>query len=376
MPRIVLEDVSKSFAGPDGRSVAAVDCLTLEVKDREMLVVLGPSGCGKTTTLRLIAGLESADAGTVRFNDEVVTRLPPAQRDVAMVFQSHALLPHLTAFDNLAFGLKLRHESEAEINSRVREAAEWLGLTHCLQRKPGKLSGGERQRVALGRALVRRPKILLLDEPLSHLDEPLRVQMRTELRALRTRLEITLIYVTHDQEEALALGDRVAVMHAGRLQQVGSPRELYETPTNTFVAGFVGSPPMNLFRGTMAQREGGLVFVSADKDKPGSGFTVSLDHTLAGRASLNVGRQVWLGIRPEHVQVSPVNHAVNHAIRAILHSAEYVGSESILRFTVGEQAIVVRAAARDPLQPGDMAALTFDRSHARGYDATTGGILF
>ena len=374
MPRIVLEGVSKSFATADGKSVAAVDSLTLEVKDRELLALVGPSGCGKTTTLRLIAGLETTDAGGILFDEQAVTQLPPAKRDVAMVFQSHALLPHLTAFDNLAFGLQLRHVAKAEINSRVLEAAEWLGITHCLERKPGKLSGGERQRVALGRALVRRPKILLLDEPLSHLDEPLRVQMREELRALRSRLDTTVIYVTHDQAEALALGDRVAVMRASRLQQIGTPREVYEIPANTFVAGFIGSPAMNLFQGTIAQREGRLVMEAGD-DKANSTFVIALGDWRRDWFSQQVGRQIWLGIRPEYVQLVHDKTQVDQGIRAVVEAVEYSGAETILRFAANGHGIVARTWSNCAIERGQMATLTFDWGRTRVYDAKTGLLL-
>ena len=376
MPRIVLEGVSKSFVGTDGKSVTAVDALTLEVIDREMLALVGPSGCGKTTTLRLIAGLETADTGRVLFDGETVTDFPPVKRDVAMVFQSHALLPHLTAFDNLAFGLKLRHVSKSEIHSRVCEAAEWLNITHCLDRKPGKLSGGECQRIALGRALVRRPKILLLDEPLSHLDEPLRVQMRSELRALRSRLHLTSIYVTHDQAEALALGDRVAVLSAGKLQQVGSPREIYEIPSNTFVAGFIGLPAMNLFQGIIALREDCFLFLGAEAAEAGSAFVVTLGPGRKDWFSQNIGRRVWLGIRPEGVRLAEEKDRRAVGITAVVQSVEYAGAEIMLRLASGRRSIVARRKPDCALKPGQMATVAFDLDQARIYDVSTGALLW
>jgi multiple sugar transport system ATP-binding protein len=379
MPRIVLEGVLKSFAGAEGKSVTAVDYLSLAVQDRELLVIVGPSGCGKTTTLRLIAGLETVDAGRILFDDQPVTTRPPIDRDVAMVFQSHALFPHLTAFDNLAFGLKLRNVPKAERSARVRETAELLGIPYCLQRKPGELSGGERQRVALGRALVRRPEILLLDEPFSHLDEPLRVQMRAELLALRSRLDMTVIYVTHDQAEALALGDRVAVMRKGRVQQIGTPREIYDAPANIFVAGFVGSPPMNLFHGTVAHREGHLVLLGAETvpDASSAAFVLPLGGWRADWFSQNLGRPVLLGVRPEWIGLAGGESAGSQArtTAAVVQSIQYLGVESILRLAAGEHGIVARTGPDCSLRPGQTAALTFDLKEARLYDAVTGALL-
>jgi multiple sugar transport system ATP-binding protein len=375
MPRIVLEGVSKFFAAAEGRSVTAVDALTLEVNDREMLALVGPSGCGKTTMLRLISGLEVVDSGTIRFDGEVVTHLPPVKRDVAMVFQSHALLPHLTAFENLAFGLKLRHVPTSEVNSRVHEAAEWLGIAHCLERKPAQLSGGERQRVALGRALVRRPRILLLDEPLSHLDEPLRVQLRTELRTLHSRLNMTTISVTHDQAEALALGDRVAVMRDGRLQQSGSPQEVYATPANAFVAGFIGSPAMNLFQGTIAKREDGFVFLGAISNEITSAFVLALRDCRTDWLLQNIGRRVTLGIRPECINPANNGTAAGSAISAVVQSVEYAGARTMLRLTACGQSFVACIGSSDRYRPAQTITLAFDLNRARVYDHATGALL-
>lgn len=355
--------------------MTAVGSLTLEVKDHEMLALVGPSGCGKTTTLRLLSGLEMVDSGTIRFDDEAVTQLPPMKRDVAMVFQSHALLPHLTAFENLAVGLKLRHVSRAEVIARVHEAAEWLGITRCLQRKPAELSGGERQRVALGRAMVRRPRILLLDEPLSHLDEPLRDQMRSELRTLHSRLNMTTIYVTHDQAEALALGDRVAVLREGKLQQLGSPREVYETPTNVFVAGFIGNPAMNLFQGTIAKREDELVFLGTSGSETTATFVLELGAWRKDWLSDNIGRRVTLGIRPECI--TPADHGprVGSALSAVVHSVEYAGARTMLRLAAGGQSLVACVGSSGGYRPGQTVTLAFDLNRARIYDQATGALL-
>lgn len=380
MPRMVLEGVSKSFAGTEGKSVTAVDALTLEVKDRELLALVGPSGCGKTTTLRLIAGLETPEAGKIIFDERLVTTLLPMDRDVAMVFQSHALFPHFTAFDNLAFGLKLRHVAKAEINSRVGETAEILGLTPVLDRKPGKLSGGERQRVALGRALVRRPKILLLDEPFSHLDEPLQVRMRSELLALRSRLDLTVIYVTHDQAEALALGDRVAVLRSGSLQQVGSPQEVYAAPANSFVAGFIGSPAMNLVRMTVARCEEGLVLLDAESPSDASqrAFVLPLGDWRTDWFVQNVGRLILLGIRPESISVGQdaVRASATQPITALVRSAQFAGAETILRLGLGSLNLTARVKSPDGFQTGQTVRLAFDLKRARIYDGISGALLF
>jgi len=375
MPRIVLEGVSKFFAGAEGKTLTAVDSLSVEARDHELLALVGPSGCGKTTLLRLIAGLEAADTGRILFDEEVVTDQPPIKRDVAMVFQSHALLPHLTAFENLAFGLKLRHVSKSETNSRVHEAAEWLGITHCLAREPVGLSGGERQRVALGRALVRRPRILLLDEPLSSLDEPLRVQLRAELRALHSRLNMTTIYVTHDQAEALALGDRVAVMRDGKLQQSGSPQEVYQAPANAFVAEFIGSPAMNLFQGTIAQGESGLVLLGTGTGKAAPPFALALGDWRRDWFSQNVGRRVRLGIRPECLRLANDERPAAPVIPAVVQSVEFAGAQTMLGFTVGGQRIVACVGSNGACRPGQTAVLTFDLNSARVYDTATGALL-
>ncbi len=252
MADVSFRDVTKVFAG----DATAIDHLTLDIPDGEFMILVGPSGCGKTTALRLVAGLESATSGAITVGGRNITHLSPKDRDIAMVFQNYALYPHMTVYKNLAFGLRQRRVAKAEIDRRVKEISSMLGLDELLRRRPGQLSGGQRQRVAMGRALVREPKAFLLDEPLSNLDAKLRVQMRAELKRLHQQFGVTTIYVTHDQVEAMTLGDRLAVMSAGRLQQVGTPQDVYEKPTNVFVAHFIGSPPMNLLKGTAA---GGVV---------------------------------------------------------------------------------------------------------------------
>ncbi len=377
MPRIVLQNVIKSFAAPDGKSVLAADSVNLSIGDGELLALVGPSGCGKTTLLRLIAGLESADLGRILFNDQNVTSQSPKERDVAMVFQSHALFPHMTAFENIAFGLKLRGVARGEIETRVREAAAMLSASHCLDRKPGKLSGGERQRVALARALVRQPKILLLDEPFSNLDEPLRVQMRNELPLIRARSGATILFVTHDQEEALSLGDRVGVMRNGAIQQVATPREIYYSPANRFVAAFIGSPQMNLLHGSIAQREGRLIFVGAETAPDSiAKFILELGGARADWFGINVGRQVLLGFRPEHISLednkSP--RGANRCVAGKIVSEQFVGGKTILRVQIADRMICLSTEAGSH-PPGSDVRLCFDFNRAHIFDAATGAAI-
>ena len=295
MAEIVLDDVWKIY--PDG--TVAVAGLDLDVDDKEFVVFVGPSGCGKTTALRMIAGLESITQGTVRIGDRVVNDVPPKERDIAMVFQNYALYPHMTVFDNMAFGLKLQKVPKQEINARVHEAARILGLDELLNRKPAALSGGQRQRVAMGRAIVRHPQAFLMDEPLSNLDAKLRVQMRAEIARIQSELGVTTIYVTHDQTEAMTMGDRVAVIRKGELQQVDEPQALYDHPANLFVAGFIGSPAMNLFEANLRARRRGARSVEF------GGYRLPLPpEVLAARPALRgyEGRQIVLGIRPEDME--------------------------------------------------------------------------
>ena len=295
MAQVSLEDVSKTYAP----SITAVRDLTLRVGDGELMVLLGPSGCGKTTTLRLIAGLEQPDAGTIRIDGRVVNDVRPKDRDVALVFQDYALYPHLSVRRNLAFALRFRRVRADEIDRRVREAARLLDLTDVLERKPPALSGGQRQRVAVGRAIVRDPKCCLFDEPLSNLDARLRTRLRAELKTLHERLKTTTLYVTHDQEEAMTLGERIAVMWAGEIQQVGPPLEVYRRPSNRFVAGFVGSPPMNFIDGRLEPEGRRLVFCD------GEGLRLPLTDSAAGPLASHAGRAVVLGVRPPDLHPRP-----------------------------------------------------------------------
>ena len=297
MAKVLLENVYKTYPG----GFKAVDNANLEIGDQEFVVLVGPSGCGKSTTLRMVAGLEEISSGSIFIDGKRVNDVPPKDRDIAMVFQNYALYPHMTVYKNMAFGLMLRKYPKAEIEQRVREAAQILGITdEQLQRKPKALSGGQRQRVAVGRAIVRKPKAFLFDEPLSNLDAKMRVQMRAEISKLHDRLNSTMIYVTHDQVEAMTMGDRIVVMKDGLIQQVAEPIALYDNPKNMFVAGFIGSPPMNFFKGAIEQRTGALWFVE-QAIGASKGFSVRLNDEMAKRLTGYVGKPVVFGSRPEDI---------------------------------------------------------------------------
>jgi multiple sugar transport system ATP-binding protein len=367
--RVVLEQLTKVFPGAKGEVVRALDELTLAVEDGELLVLAGPSGCGKTSTLRLVAGLEEPTAGTISIGGQIVNGVSPKERDAAMVFQNPALYPHLTAYENLAFGLKLRRFSKPEIERRVTEAAEMLDLKDCLDRQPMELSGGERQRVALGRAIVRRPKVFLLDEPLSNLDAPMRAQMRAEISRLHAQLGTTMIYVTHEQAEAMAMGDRLAVMRAGRIEQVDEPLRVYQQPVNLFVAGFIGAPPINTFHGVIIEKSGTLLFQARS-----AGATPSLQLKLAegvpARLREHAGRPVVLALRPEHIKESA--EGLPPTVQALVEAVEPMGAESYLRVKVGEYSLVVRVPATSSAMPNQKINLALDLRHARFFEAETG----
>ena len=327
MAAVTFANVAKVY--PDG--TRAVSDLDLDVQDGEFMVLVGPSGCGKTTALRMVAGLEGISEGVVRIGDRVVNHVPSRDRDIAMVFQSYALYPHLTVYDNIAFGLKLRKVPKAEVERKVREAAKMLGLEEHLERKPRNLSGGQRQRVAMGRAIVREPAAFLMDEPLSNLDAKLRVQTRAEISKLQTDLGVTTIYVTHDQVEAMTMGDRVAVMRKGELQQVATPQELYDRPVNLFVGGFIGSPAMNLLEARLERRDQKLVAKLGSQELTLGAQTLETRPALADFA----GRTVVLGIRPEHLEDASLEEAPDGPrLRGTMTLREALGAEVMAHFTI------------------------------------------
>jgi multiple sugar transport system ATP-binding protein len=343
LAEIVLEDVTKRF---DEQTVAVKD-LDLNIDNGEFMVLVGPSGCGKTTALRMIAGLESISEGKIRIGEKVVNEVPPKDRDIAMVFQNYALYPHMTVYNNMAFGLKLAKEDGAEIDKRVKEAARILGLLEFLERKPRALSGGQRQRVAMGRAIVRNPQAFLMDEPLSNLDAKLRVQMRSEIGRIQRDLKVTTVYVTHDQVEAMTMGDRVCVIRKGELQQVGTPSELFNHPDNLFVAGFIGSPSMNLVGTTLEKANGGFKLNLGDQ-------TVAVDDKiLSERPALKdyTGKEVIVGIRPHDFRDASMSEVPeNQRLRAEIDLVEMIGTETLVHFKVNAPLVItedVRELAAD-----------------------------
>ncbi len=373
MARVKLDAVRKVYEN----GVVAVHDATFEVSDGELMVLVGPSGCGKSTTLRMIAGLESVTDGQLWIGERAVNDVAPKDRDIAMVFQNYALYPHMSVRENLAFGLKLRKLPRAQIRERVGRAAEVLGLEPILERRPAQLSGGQRQRVAVGRALVREPAVFLFDEPLSNLDAKLRVQMRREISSLHQRLGATMLYVTHDQTEAMTMGDRIVVMNAGRIQQIGTPMELYDHPLNTFVAGFIGSPAMNFVTGVVEVRKG-LRFRALAPDF----LDFALPARVAGLLERYEGRQVVLGVRPEAVDLEAAGRVEGDgatsgpggaaAARARLDLVEPLGNETLLSLTAGAAApqhLVARIAPR-PLPPaGSTVVLRLDTARLHFFDA-------
>jgi multiple sugar transport system ATP-binding protein len=358
---VVFDHVSKVF-----ENFVAVNDLNLDIHDGEFLVLVGPSGCGKSTALRCLAGLEEISSGHIRIGERDVTYLDPKDRDIAMVFQNYALYPHMSVRDNMAFGLKLRKMSKEEIGRRVDEAAEILGITALLDRKPRALSGGQRQRVALGRAIVREPQCFLMDEPLSNLDAKLRVQTRAEIIKLQKRLGTTTIYVTHDQVEAMTMGDRIAVMNAGELQQLDTPQNLYDRPANRFVATFIGSPAMNVFPAMVANGTNGVTVQAGE-------FRVTVPAARAERLKNRVGQEVMIGIRPEHIEMREFaeNATDSNTVRLPVELVEPLGSETLLHLAGPSDTIVAKIDPRSRVRAGEVAELTIDLGHLHAFDPVT-----
>ncbi len=361
MAEVILENVSKIYDG----GVKAVNEIDLQIRDREFLVLVGPSGCGKSTTLRMIAGLEEISAGTIKIGSRVVNDIPPKDRDIAMVFQNYALYPHMTVYDNMAFGLKLRKFKKSDIHARVKEAAAMLALTDYLQRRPKALSGGQRQRVAVGRAIVRKPEAFLFDEPLSNLDAKMRVQMRTEISKLHSQLETTMIYVTHDQVEAMTMGDRIVVMKDGVIQQVDTPINLYDTPANLFVAGFIGTPPMNFSKGEIVKKNGKLAF---HEDT----LSFALPDEWQEKLAPYTDKKAVFGARPEDIGSEQAERLPNAPkIKAKLEVMEPMGSETYLYLSTGTQSFIARVDAHRKAEVNEYLELGVYLPKAHVFDAET-----
>ncbi|WP_038042273.1 ABC transporter ATP-binding protein [Thermus tengchongensis] len=361
MAKVKLEHVWKRFG-----KVVAVKDFNLETEDGEFVVFVGPSGCGKTTTLRMIAGLEEISEGKIFIGDRLVNDVPPKDRDIAMVFQNYALYPHMNVYENMAFGLRLRRYPKDEIDRRVKEAARILKIEHLLNRKPRELSGGQRQRVAMGRAIVREPKVFLMDEPLSNLDAKLRVEMRAEIAKLQRRLGVTTIYVTHDQVEAMTLGHRIVVMKDGEIQQVDTPLNLYDFPANRFVAGFIGSPSMNFIRARV-EAQGDKLYLTAP------GFRVRANPVLAQAVRPYSGKEVWMGIRPEHLGLKgyTVIPEEENVLRGEVEVAEPLGAETEIHVSVDGTVLVAKVDGHAPVKPGDRVELLADTSRLHAFDVDT-----
>jgi multiple sugar transport system ATP-binding protein len=366
MSEVTLKGIKKIYPG----NVMAVKEFSMEIADKEFIVLVGPSGCGKTTTLRMIAGLEEITEGELYIGDKLVNNVPPKDRDIAMVFQNYALYPHMTVYENMAFGLKLKKVPKAEIDERVKNAASILEIESLLDRRPKALSGGQRQRVALGRAIVREPKVFLMDEPLSNLDAKLRVQMRTEIAKLHKRLETTFIYVTHDQTEAMTMGTRIVIMKDGEIQQMDSPQNAYDKPNNLFVACFIGSPQMNILDVEVVGKGDEVELKLGD----GSTITITGERQALLRDRGYVGKKVNLGIRPENLhdaEVDPLSSDFS-ILKGKVEVAELMGSETFLYFAIGSQQITARVDSHSRMRAGDTVELQFHRDKIHLFDMETG----
>jgi multiple sugar transport system ATP-binding protein len=371
MAKVVIEQLVKVYPEKGGPGVRAVNAIDLTVEDREFMVLVGPSGCGKSTTLRMIAGLEDITDGSIRIDGRAINGVAPKDRDIAMVFQNYALYPHMSVRDNMAFSLQLRKFPAAEIDQRVREAAQILGIENLLDRKPKALSGGQRQRVAVGRAIVRKPKVFLFDEPLSNLDAKMRVTTRTEIAKLHTRLGATMIYVTHDQVEAMTMGDRICVMKDGDIMQVATPLELYHHPANMFVAGFIGSPPMNFLHGTIQFAGAQLAFV--ENNSGATPLRIVLGERLSACAAGHIGKPVVFGIRPEDVHdvLTVATPEPGTTAEVTIEVSEPMGAETYLYLHSGAHAFVARVRGSANFEPSERLKIAFQLEGAHLFDPQT-----
>jgi len=375
MANVVFNGVQKRYG-----SVVVIPNLDLEIRDKEFMVLVGPSGCGKSTALRMIAGLEEISGGTVSIGGRVVNNVAPKDRDIAMVFQNYALYPHMNVFDNMAFALKLRRMPTDQIKKKVEDVADSLQIKHLLLRKPRQLSGGQRQRVALGRAIVRAPQVFLMDEPLSNLDAKMRVSTRAELNKLHQRLQTTTVYVTHDQVEAMTMGDRIAVMKDGFLQQVDTPHELFTNPTNLFVAGFIGSPAMNLLTMTVEQGEGNVYLTSPGSTGPDSGMKLRVPDRYRSYLAPYAGKQIIFGLRPQDIHDARFAQGMLDEderpedlvqVRTKIDVVEPMGSEVYLYLLNGQQSIISRVDDRTAVQPGYVLDVAFNMAKMHAFDPET-----
>lgn len=370
MAEVVLENICKEYADP-GRNKhpkVALDNISFTVKDKEFMVVVGPSGCGKSTLLRMIAGLETITSGKLLLDGQLLNEISPTERDIAMVFQNYALYPHMTVYENMAFGLKIRKLKKAAINERVLEAARMLELENELHRKPKTLSGGQRQRVAIGRAIVRRPKVFLFDEPLSNLDAKLRTQMRIELQKLHREMNATMIYVTHDQTEAMTLGQRITILNKGKLMQSDTPISLYNRPVNRFVAGFIGSPAMNFLQGSVERQNGNNDFVDEQNI-----FRVQLTDSPIVEHVMNAGKPVTLGIRPEHLEICDTQLTADALLTVA--AVENLGNEQLIYLEYGLGNVIVRKPGFSKTARGGKIFLRLDSSRIYFFDPVTGAAV-
>ncbi|MBU4343370.1 MAG: sn-glycerol-3-phosphate ABC transporter ATP-binding protein UgpC [Candidatus Omnitrophica bacterium] len=362
MAQVSLRNVTKVFPG----NILAVDNVNLGVENKEFLVLVGPSGCGKSTTLRMVAGLEKSTEGEIWIGNKMVNDVPAKDRNIAMVFQNYALYPHMTVYENMSFALRLRRFPKSEIDTRVKDAAEILGINKLLDRRPRELSGGQRQRVAVGRAIVRKPMVFLFDEPLSNLDAKMRVQMRIELNKLHTRLQSTMIYVTHDQTEAMTMGDRIVVMKDGLIQQVAGPITLYDKPVNKFVAGFIGSPPMNFMNGNIIKKDSKFFFTE-------NGFSVKIVEDMYDKIASFEGKEIAFGIRPEdiHDKLFVSEASPDNTVKAVVEIVEPMGAEVFLYIKAGNSSLIARVGGHTKPEVNQDMDIVFDMSKAHFFDKDT-----